>query len=260
MAVCFFEAPIFVAHLRAVGNQRAGATPQFPIERGWRRDGRGVGGAGSEMDLGINVDDAAERAGGDKVADRVKGGALAALKTDLHNAAALGGCIEHRAAFTNVVGERFFAVDVESALHGGDKGQRVPLGWCGDDDAFEPGRGEKIGVVFERERPRTLEFFNLHGGAGEVLAVDIAKCADLGAAGLEGGLDVDHAPPAAADETEFDRARGGGRGYGRGGGLGQSGRGFCLGGFGAEGGESSRAEGGGTEELAAVEGFHEVSF
>jgi len=136
----------------------------------------------------------------------------------------------------------------------------VPLDWCGDDDAFESGRGEEIGVVFERERPRTLEFFNLHGGASEVLAVDIAERDDLGAAGLKGGLDVDHAPPAAADEAEFDRARGGGRGYGRGRGLGQSGRGFCLGGFGAEGGEGSRAEGGAAEKLAAIEGFHEISF
>ena len=93
-----------------------------------------------------------------------------------------------------------------------------------------------------------------------MLAVDIAKRDDLGAAGLEGGLDVDHAPPAAADETEFDRARGGGRGYGRARGLGQSGRGFCLGGFGAEGAEGSRAEGGAAEELAAVEGFYETSF
>ena len=74
------------------------------------------------MNLRVDVDDAAERAGGDEVADRVKGGALATLKTNLHDAAALGGRIDHRAALTDVVGERFVAIDVDATLHGGDEG------------------------------------------------------------------------------------------------------------------------------------------
>ena len=103
-----------------------------------------------------------------------------------------------------------------------------------------------------------MQRLNLYGGAREMFAVDIAESDDLYAARFEGGLDIDHAPPTAADETEFDRARGGGRGCGRG--LDQRGSGFGLSGFCAEGGEGGRAESGGAEELAAVEGFHEISF
>ena len=89
-----------------------------------------------------------------------------------------------------------------------------------------------------------MQGLNFNGGASEVFAIDIAECDDLDSAGFKGGFDIDHPPPAAADETQFNHALGGGRGRGRG--QIRSWGGFRIGGLGAEGGEGSRAECGGT--------------
>ena len=73
----------------------------------------------------------------------------------------------------------------------------------------------------------------------EVLAVHVAQRDHLDAAGLEGGLDVHHAVPAAADQAELELAVGiGGPEHRR------------------ERGECRRAHGGGVQELASRDSVH----
>ena len=73
--------------------------------------------------------------------------------------------------------------------------------------ASRPGTSSSSLVVLEGLRALALELLDLVGAIGEMVAIDIAQGDDLDAAGLEGGLDIDHAVPAAADEAELDGGR-----------------------------------------------------
>ena len=94
-------------------------------------------------------------------------------------------------------------------FEGGDELQGMPVRRRGDDDGLQAGDGEQLAIVLEGLRAFVLAFLDFVGRLREMFAIDIAQGDDFDAAGLERGLDIDHAVPAAADEAELEGGRSG---------------------------------------------------
>ena len=200
------QSPVHVADLRAVGDLRARAAPEVPIERGGRVLRLGILQPGGIVDLGIDLHDLARLAGVDELLDFGESLALAALEADLHDAAMLGGRLDHGLALANVVGQRLLAIDVKPALQGGDELQGVPVRRSGDNHRVEPLEVEQFLVQLERLRPLALQLLQFVGALFQVIAIHVAQGRDLDAAHFQGRPGIDHAIPADADHAEAEGA------------------------------------------------------
>lgn len=74
----------------------------------------------------------------------------------------------------------------------------------GDDHRLQSVHREQVIMLLKGSRAVALKRFHLGGALLEICAVHIAQRQHLHAADFKRGLEVHHAPPTAADETELE--------------------------------------------------------
>ncbi len=83
---------------------------------------------------GMNGVDLTDGAGPDPFAELADGAAGVALVAELGDHFIFMGCLHQRADFVDIVGERFFAINMFTAAHGFHGNDRVGVVGCADDD------------------------------------------------------------------------------------------------------------------------------
>lgn len=200
--------PVVDALEGAVGG---GAEPEVPVEFG-RDLGVGVGGfaapAGGEAD--VDADDFADAPVADEFdgAAHFAGGALPA--PGLPDAAVLADGVDEGAAFEEVVGEGFLAVDVFAVAGGESADGGVPVVGGGDHDGVDVGAGADVAEVFEHEAVGVgVAFVDAFLGGFHLFGVDVADGADGDVVYVEEGSHVAVAHAADADHGHGDAVAGG---------------------------------------------------
>jgi len=190
------------------GAQGRGAAPEVPVELGGHRH-RGqrlLGRAAAEVEVAADHPDGPKEAAAEQVARRLQVRGGAAVRPDLDHPVVRARRPDHRPAFANGVRGGLLHVHVRPRLHGGDRGQRVPVVGGGDDDDFRPLAREQLAVIAVVAGGVAGEGPKPAAGGGERAGVDVAEADDLaGAAGDGLGEDV-ATPPAGADQGGAEAA------------------------------------------------------
>jgi len=108
------------------------------------------------VDVSLHLHDAPRVPVADVAAGLPDGLGLAALEADFDHALGALGCVDHRPAFADVVGERLLAIDVEVAAAGVDEGQCVPVRRSGDDHGLKAGNIQQVAVMLKGEGTTAL--------------------------------------------------------------------------------------------------------
>jgi hypothetical protein len=130
----------------------------------------------------------------------LKGRVLAPLESNLHQALAFLDGVDHRAAFSEVVAQRFLAIDIHSTVQSRQQLKRVPVRRRGNNHRVQVGL-EQILVELEGLGAFGLKLLEGVGALPQVLAVDIANANDLHAANSQSRLGILHSVPTAANES-----------------------------------------------------------
>ena len=133
---------------------------------------------------------------------------MAALEADLHDIAGLPRSSDHGKTLPDIIGQGFFAENVEPLFAGGDELKGMPLRRGGYENSFKTFDSEEIAVVLEFPRSFALHFFQFRGVPAQVFRICVTDAEYLHSPYLEGGFHKCHAVAARSDQPGFQRVVG----------------------------------------------------